>query len=272
MPLRKPLHRLWDGCQKDMINAIPNIPWVFRCLSNIWRLSYFYCNEKRVQYFLKAFCSDLVFFISEHVHPEKIFGDNPVEDLHPVFDAVRICAYTEKLYFNEKRKVEAMDPKHNWNSFDDGVIFSRLQHFVRRCMDIRAVLETELMFKNLKTIKLLETRLESLNVEVAKISESYARLAQRFKSIFENEAIFDIQNDSFNLYYRTFVKRSRRLEERIAKIVEMVFEYWDSSPDSAANADEGHIAQSLQTINALDAVSAFQSFFECNAVKVVWDR
>ena len=271
-PLRKPLHRLWDGCQKDMINAIPNIPWVFRCLSNIWRLSYFYCNEKRVQYFLKAFCSDLVFFVSEHVHPEKIFGDNPVEDLHPVFDAVRICAYTEKLYFNEKRKVEAMDPKHNWNSFDDGVIFSRLQHFVRRCMDIRAVLETELMFKNLKTIKLLETRLESLNVEVAKISESYARLAQRFKSIFENEAIFDVQNDSFNLYYRTFVKRSRRLEERIAKIVEMVFEYWDSSPDSAANADEGHIAQSLQTINALDAVSAFQSFFECNAVKVVWEK
>ena len=279
-PMRAPLNRLWEICKKNSVDAVPQIPWILRCLSNIWKLSHFFSTVDRFEHFFKVFSADLIYHLSNHINVEKILKMDSIEkQRNPLFDAVKVCRLYKKLYRREAERLVSCSPDSNWETLDTKSLFSLLDSFEERCLDVQYIVETNAKFSPLSSREVFGKDVVAIsnNLNTAKLQ--YKNIIKELMAVTQGgSAILRGRDKTFEKHFERYRTGIKDLELRLADIVRLIFETaYENSESTESNTVERSetslkISCVFKIIKVLNILGEFETFFDCRSVNAVWEQ
>ena len=116
-------------------------------------------SETHFEHFFKAFSADLIYHLSHHIDVEKMLKMDSIEkEKNPLFDAVKVCRLYKKLYRREAQRLVSSSHDRNWETLNTKSLFSLLDSFEERCLDVQYIVDTNARFRSLSSLNNISIR------------------------------------------------------------------------------------------------------------------
>ena len=211
--LEKFIEPLYTGSIEDIIETLPALMNAIKMIHTISR--YYNTSSKMTGLFVKitnqviSNCKNKIIGDKSH---DKIWNLDP-EELIAVFNSCIVLAQKYKLnYENTKKKAGELAKSRHWD-FDDAVIFSKLDFFVKR---IKKLIE---LFNTIKQFNTLEqhTNLEGMST----LTSNFKKILEDFKK--KNHNLLEFENIKLEKDYVELMQRIQKLDVELQYYIDLNF-------------------------------------------------
>ena len=211
--LEKFIEPLYSGTVDDIIETLPALMNAIKMIHTISR--YYNTSSKMTGLFVKITnqiinnCKQKILGDKSH---DKIWNSDP-QTLIEIFNSCIVLAQKYKTcYENTKKKAGELAKSRHWD-FDDAVIFSKLDFFIKR---IKKLIE---LFNTIKQFNTLgeHSNLEGLSI----LTNNFKKILEDFKK--KNHNLLEFENIKLEKDYVELMQRIQKLDVNLQHFIDLNF-------------------------------------------------
>lgn len=223
------LQTLNDPCKK-LENAKPNevaqiVPDILERIKTIWETSQFYNTPDRVTGLLRKISNEIINRCITIINVDDMLGQDVLKCMDDLEESKRCCEGWKVIFERTATAIQEGEGKP-WH-FSKGSIFSQVEAFIQRCVDLNQICEGQLQFarKDSESQALPHfggTRGHEIVKNLLEIERSFKKNIERIKGL--NYLILDVKITRWHSDYNKFKLRMKDLETMFINTINFALE------------------------------------------------
>ena len=215
--LIEPCTKLRQTRPKDIDKLVPEL---LATVQTIWNESKYYNSAERITGLFRKISNEIIKRCTSIINIQDMLG-NDVNKCKADLKESKLCGNSWKEQFNKTFAKE----KQTWNQ-SPGSIFSQVDAFVQRCMDLQQICKGQLQFarKDIENQALPHfggTRGREITENIREIERGFNKQIDRIRNL---ENILDVKNTHWHSDYNKFKDKMNHLEEMYKSTIEFAFQ------------------------------------------------
>lgn len=182
----------------------------------VWRDSKHYNSPACLAVLLRLMCNDLIARARAYVEPDEVFNIEATEAVERLVTSLKVCGHFKSVYFAYKLKSAKEIPQNPWK-VQNAALFSRLDAFLERSMDLLDLFKTITQFEKLEAVQIGGNKGAALTMAVSQIYADFESLYSGFKQAGYDP--LDVEVGAFDADFYAFRQRIQELEARLANVL-----------------------------------------------------
>ena len=197
-------------------------PGLLHTLVLVWTHSIYYPTPAHGVMLIREICDDLINISRNYLDPSSIVSSEPQEATTKLALTMKNLASFRKQYDRCRSVLEKQeDPARRW-SFENDVVFDRLQLFADRVSQLQEVMSTIVEFSKLERVEIGGTRGALLSAQVSQVFEDFTHETNAFLSI--SYDVLSPEETRFDDDLRRFRVTISDLEARLLSLLTQSFD------------------------------------------------
>ena len=207
---------------QDIAKIIPDL---LNRVKGIWKNSSFYNTSERITGLFRKISNEIINRCISIIDKQDMLG-NEVNKCKADLKESQECGIMWKSIFENTFEKSDEAAANNW-TFNKGSIFSQVDAFVQRCVDLKQICKGQLQFarKGIENQALPHfggTRGREITENIKEIERSFNKQIDRIRTLQYN--ILDVKNTNFHTDYNKFKLKMKHLENMYKNIIEFAFQ------------------------------------------------
>ena len=213
----------------DIGQLVQNFKPMIHVILLIWKHSKNYNTVPRLVVLVLCICNALIARSQKTITGEDLFNLVDNEESRVAIDKIKavisLCKSFKDMFIQYKDIAAKECPNNPWR-VQDSSVFYRLDSFLLRCYRVLEVFQTIVHLSRLPNVTMGSSKGEQLTESIAQIFDEFQKCYKVFRIVPYN--LFDVESNGFDLDFKNFTQTMKELEQRLASIVILGIDNYDS--------------------------------------------